>query len=146
MRTNGNNKIKDLIQNYNLEQLINEDTHFTENSLSLIVLILARNSSNILMSGVADSFIPDQIRFHCPILVLLKFLRPSAKSFKRKIRNYERADFTQFHENLISFNLEEKLVTENIDDNVVCIQEALDVACENSVASKIVTIRPDEPP
>ena len=28
MRTNGNNKIKDLIQNYNLEQLINEDTHF----------------------------------------------------------------------------------------------------------------------
>ena len=146
MRTNGNNKIKDLIQNYNLEQLINEDTHFTENSSSLIDLILVRNSSNILMSGVADSFIPDQIRFHCPILVLLKFLRPSTKSFKRKIRNYERADFTQFRENLISFNLEEKLVTENIDDNVVCIQEALDVACENSVPSKIVTIRPDEPP
>ena len=69
MRTNGNNKIKDLIQNYNLEQLINEDTHFTENSSSLIDLILVCNSSNILMSGVADSFIPDQIRFHCPILV-----------------------------------------------------------------------------
>ena len=136
MRTNGNNKIKDLIQNYNLEQLINEDTHFTENSSSLIDLILVRNSSNILMSGVADSFIPDQIRFHCPIFVLLKFLRPSTKSFMRKIRNYERADFTQFRKNLISFNLEEKLVTENIDDNVVCIQEALDVACENPFKAK----------
>ena len=56
------------------------------------------------------------------------------------MRNYERADFTQFRENSISFNLEVKLVTENIDDNVVCIQEALDVACENSVPSKIVTM------
>ena len=74
------------------------------------------------------------------------FLRLSTKSFKRKIRNYERADFTQFRENLISFNLEEKLVTENINDNVVCIQDALGVACENSVPSKIVTIRPDKPP
>ena len=73
MRTNGNNKIKDFIQNYNLEQLINED-HFTESSSSLIELILVRNCSNILMSGEADSLIPDQIRFHCPILVLLKFL------------------------------------------------------------------------
>ena len=45
MRTNGNNKIKDLIKNNNLEQLINEDTHFTENSSSLIDLILVRNSS-----------------------------------------------------------------------------------------------------
>ena len=146
MRTNGNNKIKDLIQNNNLEQLINEDTHFTENSSSLIDLILVRNSSNILMSGVADLFIPDQIQFHCPIFVLLKFLRPSTKSCKRKLRNYEQADFTQFRENLISFNLKEKLVTENTDDNVVCIQEALDVGCENCVPSKIVTIRPDEPP
>ena len=141
MRTDGNDRIKDLIQNYNLKQLINEDTHFTENSSSLIDLILVRNSSNILLSGVADSFIP----FHWLTLVLLKFLRPSTKSFKRKIRNYERACFTQFRENFISFNLEEELVTENIDDNVVCIQEALDVACKNSVPSKIVTIRPDEP-
>ena len=43
-------------------------------------------------------------------------------------------------------NLEEMLVRENIDNNVLCIQEAQDVACENSVPSKIVTIRPGEPP
>ena len=55
--------MKDLIQNYNLKQLIQEDTHFTENSSSLLDLILVRNSSNILTSGVVDSFIPDQIRF-----------------------------------------------------------------------------------
>ena len=99
------------------------------------------------MSGIADSFIPDQIRFHCPLLDLLNFLRPSNKLFKRKIRNYEHADFNKFRENLISFNFEEKLFTKNIDDNVLCIQEAQDTACENSVPSKKkVTIRPGEPP
>ena len=34
------NKMTDLIQEYNLTQLINEPTHFTENSSSLIDLIL----------------------------------------------------------------------------------------------------------
>ena len=80
MHSNNNNKMKDLIQNYNLKQLIQEDTHFTENSSSLLDLILVRNSSNILTSGVVDSFFRDQIRFHCPILVILNFythqLRP----------------------------------------------------------------------
>ena len=70
MHSNNKNKMKDLTQNYNLKQLIQEDTH-------LLDLILVRNSSNILTSGVVDSFIPDQIRFHCPILVILKFLHPS---------------------------------------------------------------------
>ena len=76
MHSNNNNKMKDLIQNYNLKQLIQEDTYFTENSSSLLDLILVLNSSNILTSGVVDYFIPDQIRFHCPILVILKFLHP----------------------------------------------------------------------
>ena len=75
--------MRDLIQNYNLKQLIKEVTHFTENSSSLLDLILVRNSSTILTSCVVDSFVPDQIRFHCPTLVILKFLHPSTKPFKR---------------------------------------------------------------
>ena len=71
MHSNNNNKMKDLIQNYNLKQLIQEDTHFTESSSSFLDLILVRNSSNILTSGEVDSFIADQIRVHCPLLMLL---------------------------------------------------------------------------
>ena len=57
---NGNNKkIKDVMQEYNMEQLINEPTNFTEHSATLIDLILVRNDINILMSGVIDTFIPD---------------------------------------------------------------------------------------
>ena len=42
MHSNNNNKIKHLIQNYSLKQLIQEDTRFTENSSSLLDLILVR--------------------------------------------------------------------------------------------------------
>ena len=77
--------MKDLIQNYNHKQLIHvqEDTYFAENSSSLLDLILVRNSSNILTSGVVDFFIPDQIRFHRPILAILKILHLSTKPFKK---------------------------------------------------------------
>ena len=80
-----NNKMAELIKQYNLKQLINEPTHYTENSASLIDLILVRNRSNILTS---DCFLPNQTRYHCPVLTLLKFVRPSIKTFKRKVWNY----------------------------------------------------------
>ena len=43
LKDNSNRKIRDLCQQFNFEQLINEPTHFTENSSSLIDLILTIN-------------------------------------------------------------------------------------------------------
>ena len=60
MLSNENNKMEELIQQYNLNQLIREPTHFTEHSASLIDLVLVRNTTSIVTSGVADSFIPDR--------------------------------------------------------------------------------------
>ena len=92
-----NNKMKDLLLEFNLTQLIAEPTHFTEKpSISLIDLIIARNRNNILASGVADPIFPNLKRYHCPIFVLLKFIRPKTTTYKRKIWNYQRADFVKF--------------------------------------------------
>ena len=119
VHSNNNNKMKDLIQNYNLKQLIQEGTHFNENFSLLLDLILVRNSSNILTSGVTDSFIPDQIRFDCPILVILKFLHPSAKPFKRRVLNNERVNFDILRAEFISYKLEGNIANNNnIDENV----------------------------
>ena len=65
MLTNDNNKIRDLMLQYSFSQLISDATHFTENSSSLIDLILLRNTANMLSSGVIYNFLPDQIRYHC---------------------------------------------------------------------------------
>ncbi|MEW8544911.1 MAG: reverse transcriptase family protein [Candidatus Thiodiazotropha sp.] len=142
-----NNKMRDLIQEFNLKQLINEPTHFTEHSSSLIDLILVRNENNVLMSEVADTFIPNQIRYHCPTILLLKFLRPIYKTFKRRIWNYKLANFDQYREILSDLNLDEKLHTNtDINVNVQQITDALTVAAEQSIPNKIVTIRPAQHP
>ena len=50
MMTNDNNKVRDTMLLYNLSQVIKDATHFTENSSSLIDLILLRNTANMLTS------------------------------------------------------------------------------------------------
>ncbi len=78
------NKIDRLIASYNAEQLINSPTHFTENSSSLIDLIFVKYTSHVISSFVADPFIPDLIRFHCPVVAILKSSKPKVSAYKRK--------------------------------------------------------------
>ena len=70
---NTSNKMHELALSYNLTQLIDEPTHYTEHSSSLIDLILVNKPENVLYSGVASSFVPDLVRFHCPTMLILKF-------------------------------------------------------------------------
>ncbi|CAC5398371.1 unnamed protein product [Mytilus coruscus] len=53
-----NSKIHNICTNYSLEQLIEDPTHFKEQSSSLIDLIITDNSD----------FVPDQIRYHCLVM------------------------------------------------------------------------------
>jgi hypothetical protein len=58
-------KVKDIMRLYNLHQLINEATIFTEHSQSLIDLILTNNPSFITYTEVGPA-LTDLTRFHCP--------------------------------------------------------------------------------
>ena len=51
--------IIDLCQHYNLKQLINEQTNFTETSSTIIDLFLTANISNELLSGVSQGQVSD---------------------------------------------------------------------------------------
>lgn len=146
MLSNTNNKIRELLQQYNLKQLINDSTHFTDTSSSLIDLILVNNPSNIISSGVADPFIPDLTRYHCPVFAFLKFMRPPVKSFKRKIWNYARADYEKYREKLQEQTLENLVSGNDIDSNVQLITKAIFDAAEKSIPNKIVTIRSNDHP
>ena len=147
MLQDNNNKMKELIQVYSMKQLISDPKRFTENSSSLIDLILVRNSPNILTSGVADTFIPGLTRYHCPIIVLMKFLRPQNKAFKRRIWNYNLADFDKYCHVLTNSNLEEKLQqTTDIDQNTKEVTETIIYAADQAIPNRYVTIRPTEHP
>ena len=70
------------MREFNLTQLISEPTHLTEDSSSILDLILVRNKTNIIFSGVIDPFTPEQVRYHFSTIVLLKFLRPRTAAYK----------------------------------------------------------------
>ena len=89
-------KMKNLIASYNFNQAITDPTHFTENSRSLIDLIICKNVRNVLTSFVSDPFIPDLVRYHCPVVVVLKFNKPKQQVFKRHIWLYDRGDYENF--------------------------------------------------
>ena len=89
------NKISKLISEYNLRQLISENRYFTEHSSSFLDRILVRKNESILMSGVIDPLIPEQVRYHCPSMMLLKFTHPCATSYKRNIWSYKLADYNK---------------------------------------------------
>ena len=58
---------------YNLKQTITEPTHFTETSVSLIDPVLVSSPESILLSGVGDPFLGQEIRYHCSIFVVFKY-------------------------------------------------------------------------
>ena len=146
MLLNNKNKISDLLLQFNLTQLITDATHFTETYASLIDLIMVRNRNNILTSGVADPLFPDLIRYHCPVFVFLKFIRPKVKTYKRKIWNYQRADFAKYRQILSEHDLPNRIRGNELDTSVQIVADAIFDAAEKSIPNKIVNIRPSDYP
>ena len=73
------NKIRDLCNQYSFKQTINDPTHYTEHSSSLLDIILTNNENRLILSGVGDPFLSQDIRYHCPVYGILNFSKPKTK-------------------------------------------------------------------
>ena len=62
-------KINDLCQHFSLEQIITQPNHHTENSIT--DLFLMSNNNRVLLSGVGEPFLDQNIRYHCPIVFII---------------------------------------------------------------------------
>ena len=67
--------------------LISESTHFTETSQSIIDLLLTNNSNDILISGVGEPFLDQNVRYHCPVYCVLYFSKQN-QIFSKDISGY----------------------------------------------------------
>ena len=141
-----NNRILNLMQQYNFDQLVTESTHFTENSSSLLDLILIRNKSNVFKAGALDTFIENQVRYHVPTAVIFKFSKNTQKPYKRHIWLYEKGNYDEYRH--ILNNIDWASITDDNDlDNVAeKFTETLIKAAEKTVQNKTVTIRRDDYP
>ena len=66
-----------LFNPYGVVQLIDEPTHLTETSESIIDLLLARNISSLFLTGVGDAFLGQNVRYHCSIYAIFNLTIPN---------------------------------------------------------------------
>jgi len=141
------NKITNLITSYNAEQLIDTPTHYTENSTSLIDLMIVKHKQHVLTSFVADPFIPDLVRFHCPIVSVLKVSKPVVNTYKRKIWLYDRGDYETYRSELNSIDWNSIIATnDSLDIIADSVCKVIISTATNNIPNKTVTIRLNEVP
>jgi hypothetical protein len=83
--------------------MIDEPTHFTDHSSSLIDLILTNNVNRLIYTGIEPALI-DQIRYHCPVIGFINYPKTPTTPFQRKIWLYEHADYEKLRQNLFNVN------------------------------------------
>ena len=138
-------KIDTLCQQFSLLQCIEEPTHFTENSQSIIDILLVKNKDNLLISGVGEPILQQDIRFHCPIFGVLNFKKLVSKSFTRQIWSYDKGDYlllkslAQNTDWNSLYNQDVNVHAQNITNHILNITK-------QSVPNKTVRIKPQDLP
>ena len=138
-------KISNICQQFSLTQCITEPTHYTERSASLIDLILTSNRNTIISSGVADPFLPQQVRYHCPIYGILNFCKPKSVSLERNIWLYDRGNYDLLREKASLLNWVElqdddiNIYAKNITDTIMDLSK-------QCIPNKSVRVKSSDPP
>ena len=123
---------------FSLYQCIDEPTHYTEHSSSVIDLLFVSNKDHLIHSGVADAFLNQDLRYHCPIYGIFKFSKLKVSSFTRRIWYYDRCDKV----NAVDWN---SLQDNNIDTYASNIHSTVMSLATEYIPNKHVRVRLVEP-
>ena len=137
-------KINALCTQFSLFQTVEEATHYTENSSSLIDLLIVSNKNSLLLSGIGDPFLNQDIRYHCPVYGILKFAKLKRKTFKRHIWDYEKGNYQSLREqaSLVDWPA---LYDDNIDTYSVNITSKIIDLAKDNIPNRNITIHPSDP-
>ena len=115
-----NSKIKSLLAQFSLIQLIDTPTHFTEHSSSLIDVFMTNNVNYVTYCGVGPP-LQDLTRYHCPIICFLNIPKISQKTSHQYLSDVD-------WDSLISSN--------NVNDLTTNITNAILYAAELCINSQ----------
>ena len=138
-------KIDTVCQTFSLSQIISEPTHFTEHSSSLIDLLVVSNKDHVLLSGVGDPFLTQQVRYHCPIYGIFKFSKPKQMSFKRHVWYYERGDYNLLRNKASEIDWD-TLQNDDIDVYANNIHNAVIEIASECIPNKEIKVKASDPP
>ena len=137
--------IDSMCEQFGLSQTITEPTHFTENSHSLIDLLLVSDKNSLLKSGVAEPFFDQNVRYHCPIYGFFKFVKPKSLTYTRKIWKYDQGDYELLKQSITDTNWN-ALNNGNTDNYATDFTNMLMEIISKCIPNKTVRIKPREPP
>ena len=141
---NSARKLNALCNQFGFTQCINQPTHFTEHSSSLIDILLMNNVQFLLKCGVGEPFLDQNIRYHCPIFAFFKFTTPKIPTLKRKIWLFDQGNYESLRQAVASQNWD-ILFDQDINRWVENITNyLLDISIQ-FIPNRIVTIKPSEP-
>ena len=138
-------KIDSLCTQFSLHQLLTDPSHFTEHSSSLLDLILVSNKEHLILHGVGDPFLDQQLRYHCPIYGFCKFSKPKANAFTRHIWMYNNGNFGLLREKASSIdwhaleNDDISLYASNLNSTILSLTK-------ECIPNKSIRVRTSDPP
>ena len=137
-------KIKNLCEEFSLTQTINQPTHFTEHSSSLLDIILTSNDNHLIFSGVGDPFLSQDLRYHCPVFGVLNFSKPRGKSYVRTTWSYNRGDYNLLKQKA-SLTDWESFYDTDINKHAMGITNHITDIAKECIPNRVTRIRPCEP-
>ena len=143
-KTTSYQKISTICQQFGVTQMIVEPTHFTEHSSSIIDLIFASNKNSILLSGVGEPFLDQNVRYHCPVYFVLNFHKNVAPAFYRHIMLFDRGDYQSLSGDIRETDWE-SLKSNNIDIYASNITKRISELADKHIPNKKVKIRQSDP-
>ena len=138
-------KIDSICTQFSFYQSINQPTYFTENSSSLIDILLVNNKTHLIVSGVGDPFLNQEIRYHCPMCGIFKFFKPKFVSFSRHNWNYDQGNCELLRNKSTSLNWDS--VKDN-DTNSYAnkINTTITSIAKECIPNRCIKVKPSEPP
>ncbi|XP_060571562.1 uncharacterized protein LOC132729753 [Ruditapes philippinarum] len=136
-------KLLSICQQFHLEQLINEPTHFTESSASVLDLFLVSCSHRVITSGVGESVLDQNIRFHCPIFALFSFSKPKSGSFKRFIWLYDRGNYHALKQSIMQTDWDQYTNTD-IDEHATLVSNKILELSKQYIPTRTIIVKPTD--
>ena len=132
--------IKNIMNTFNLNQLVLSPTRITETTETLIDLVVVSDNLYCTDRGIIEPFCSD----HCGTHISTNFMKINSHCYKRKAWSYENANFDLYNETLSTSIWDFENLSS--DDCVGKLNYNILNAAEASIPSKTVTIRPNDPP
>ena len=98
-----------------------------------------------MLSGVGDPFLNQELRHHCPVFGILKFVKPKSKVFERHTWSYNNGNYDLLHEKASSVNWD-SLKDDNIDIYASNIETKILSLANYCIPNKNIKVKPYESP